>query len=398
MSNKQHGTLYWVLIGWWWKPLVLWFKVIGWLIKGVFKLIAYFLEKAQEKRNAKNNTFSTKSALKHHDVVNQLIQPQPVAQFSKPNENTLQLHRILEAKAVTTNDYVVVDCETTGLELYDCITEIAAIKFKNNVEVDRYCTMVNPETLIPPHITSLTGITNDDVAQAPTFESIAEKLNAFLENLPIVAHNAQFDAKFLHMAFARARIVKSFDYIDTCDLARHTFPGLRKYKLQNLCQDLHITNRLQSHRAEDDAERAAKLFSLCKDAIINHLTVADIERRHQEYINSLVIHPKDFKPENRIDKTSPLYKKTIAFTGDFSVSRQKLAQQAVNAGAILRVSVTPTLNYLVVGKPNEAAVGYDGISRKEKNAHALIASGNTNLQLLSEESFKKMCPIWAQES
>lgn len=67
MSGKKHGTAYWLLIGWWWELLVLWFKAMGWLIKGIVKLINYFLSKAQDKRDAKNGVFEKPEALKKYE-------------------------------------------------------------------------------------------------------------------------------------------------------------------------------------------------------------------------------------------------------------------------------------------------------------------------------------------
>ena len=69
---------------------------------------------------------------------------------------------------------VVLDLETTGnTPLYDRITEIALIRFENGMETDRWQTLVNPGISIPPFISRLTGITNDMVSGAPTFEEVA---------------------------------------------------------------------------------------------------------------------------------------------------------------------------------------------------------------------------------
>ena len=70
--------------------------------------------------------------------------------------------------------YVLLDLETTGATpLKDRITEIALIKFEDGKEVDRWQTLVNPQTKIPDFIQSLTGITNEMVENAPTFEQVA---------------------------------------------------------------------------------------------------------------------------------------------------------------------------------------------------------------------------------
>ena len=73
-------------------------------------------------------------------------------------------------------DYTVVDIETTGFDpMFDAIIEVAGIKYKGKNEVDRFQSLVKPDyNEIPDYITELTGITNEMVANAPTF-SVAFK-------------------------------------------------------------------------------------------------------------------------------------------------------------------------------------------------------------------------------
>ncbi len=62
-------------------------------------------------------------------------------------------------------------------------------------------------------------------------------------------------------------------------------------------------------------------------------------------------------------------------------------QQAVNQGALLRSSVSSKTDYLVLGRPDYAAVGASGISSKEQRGRELLASGRSKLQLLNEDQF-----------
>src|SRR5210317_2226828 len=94
--------------------------------------------------------------------------------------------------------YVILDLETTGLSKhYHKITEIAAMKIKDNEIVDKFEALVNPQVPIPKFITRLTGITNEMVENEPTIDEIMPKFLEFLEDHPIVAHNATFDHGFL---------------------------------------------------------------------------------------------------------------------------------------------------------------------------------------------------------
>ncbi len=95
-------------------------------------------------------------------------------------------------------DYVVIDFETTGFNPYnDKIIQVAAVKYRNHELVDQFVSYVNPERSIPDRITSLTGITNYRVSDAPTIEEVLPLFLAFLHTNVIVAHNASFDMRFL---------------------------------------------------------------------------------------------------------------------------------------------------------------------------------------------------------
>ena len=90
--------------------------------------------------------------------------------------------------------FVVIDVETTGFnEKKDRIIEIGLIKVVEGEEKETFDTFVNPGTAIPTHITQLTGITDDDVAEAPSFQELAIQVLEFIGDAVIVAHNAPFN-------------------------------------------------------------------------------------------------------------------------------------------------------------------------------------------------------------
>ena len=90
--------------------------------------------------------------------------------------------------------YVVVDIETTGGKKdAHRITEVGMVKIENGEIVDTWQSLVNPERHIPKMITSLTGISNEMVKNAPTFDQIADKLDTYCQNAIFVAHNVNFD-------------------------------------------------------------------------------------------------------------------------------------------------------------------------------------------------------------
>ena len=98
--------------------------------------------------------------------------------------------------------YAVVDIETTGGSArLERITEIAIYLHDGNRIVQEYSTLVNPERSIPYFITSLTGITNEMVEDAPKFYEVAKRIVEMTEGAVFVAHNARFDYSFIRQEF-----------------------------------------------------------------------------------------------------------------------------------------------------------------------------------------------------
>lgn len=94
--------------------------------------------------------------------------------------------------------YAILDIETTGgSPKVEKITEIAIYFHDGQKIIDEWATLLNPEKLIPPFITGLTGISNDMVADAPKFYEIAKELVEKTEGCTIVGHNVAFDYGFI---------------------------------------------------------------------------------------------------------------------------------------------------------------------------------------------------------
>ena len=86
--------------------------------------------------------------------------------------------------------YAVVDIETTGgTARSHKIIEVAIVTFDGTKIVDTYATLINPKKYIPPFITSLTGISNEMVEDAPTFEEVADTILEKIKGTIFVAHN-----------------------------------------------------------------------------------------------------------------------------------------------------------------------------------------------------------------
>jgi DNA polymerase-3 subunit epsilon len=161
-------------------------------------------------------------------------------------------------------NYVLLDLETTGATpLKDRITEIALIHFKDGVEVGRWQTLVNPQTNIPDFIQGLTGITNEMVEDAPTFEQVAGELLDYLDDAVMCAHNVRFDHGFLKTEFKRIGITLKQKVLCTVKLSRKLYPQYKSHGLSAIIER-HGFTCSQRHRAMGDVEVMAQLIDLAK--------------------------------------------------------------------------------------------------------------------------------------
>lgn len=155
--------------------------------------------------------------------------------------------------------YAVVDVETTGTHpgAGDRVTEIAAVVVRDGVVADRFETLINPERPIPPMITALTHISWDMVKDAPRFRDVCTDLLQFLEGHVFVAHNADFDWRFVSAEVTRASGRRlGGRRLCTVRLARRILPHLPSRRLDSLARyyDVEIAGR---HRAGGDATATA---------------------------------------------------------------------------------------------------------------------------------------------
>lgn len=95
--------------------------------------------------------------------------------------------------------YTVLDIETTGLDPRYCeIIEISAMKYSSGQNIGTFSTLVKPSEPIDEYITSLTGITNDMLKNAPDIVETMQKFYNFVGSDLIVGYNVNFDINFLY--------------------------------------------------------------------------------------------------------------------------------------------------------------------------------------------------------
>lgn len=158
--------------------------------------------------------------------------------------------------------YAIVDIETTGgSAAYHKITEIAILIHDGKRVVDEYQTLINPDRGIPIGITSLTGISNEMVADAPRFYEVAKDIFQLLEGNVFVAHNVNFDYSFIKKEFQDLGGNLNLKKLCTVRLSRKVLPGYKSYSLGRLCDELGIENQAR-HRAMGDARATALLLDI----------------------------------------------------------------------------------------------------------------------------------------
>nr|WP_317356999.1 3'-5' exonuclease [uncultured Tyzzerella sp.] len=168
-------------------------------------------------------------------------------------------------------NYIVLDFETTGFShINDKIIEIGAIKVKDNNIIDKFHTLINPKICIPPYIANKININDDMVKNKPFIEDIFKDFTYFLEDLPLVIHNAKFDMKFLIQNGKNLNFSINNYALDTINTTKMLFPDLKKYNLTSLCNHFNIENK-NAHRAMSDVIATYELYKILYNTYKEHL-------------------------------------------------------------------------------------------------------------------------------
>lgn len=158
--------------------------------------------------------------------------------------------------------FIAFDLETTGTKpTEDMIVEVGAVLFDGNQALKGFGKLVDPGIPIPQEASAVNGITDDMLIGKPKISDVLEEFAEFCGDLPLVAHNAPFDYKFmledvrLHKSAAPGGVV-----LDTLPLARKVFPNLPNYKLWTLTRHFNFPSGT-FHRAEEDSSYCGLLFA-----------------------------------------------------------------------------------------------------------------------------------------
>jgi DNA polymerase III epsilon subunit family exonuclease len=170
--------------------------------------------------------------------------------------------------------FTVFDTETTGMSpTTDAIVEIAALRIDTDGERSTFQSLVNPLRPISYRAATVHGITDDMVANAPTFRDVAPEFLEFAKDSELVAHNARFDLAFLQESLNREGLpLWTGKTLDSIRIAKAAFPGLPSYSLQNLKATFGLGTDMDgpAHRAANDVEWTVEIFALAMQGIIDN--------------------------------------------------------------------------------------------------------------------------------
>jgi len=203
--------------------------------------------------------------------------------------------------------FAVIDFETTGLspDLGDRATEVGVVILSNGQIVDSYQSLINPGRAIPAFVQELTGISNGMVRNAPDGASVMQALHAFVGDIPFIAHNASFDAKFLDAEYARAGLRRRTEFACSLLLARRMYPDMPNHKLGTLVRYLSLPVKGDYHRALADAEMTAHLLArMLEDLeqqldpdLVSHAVLNQLQRVPKKNFAAAILRMKEKEKE-----------------------------------------------------------------------------------------------------
>lgn len=174
------------------------------------------------------------------------------------------------------NRIAVIDFETTGLSpaMGDRATEIAIVLLEGTRVVGRFQSLMNAGVRIPRFIEDYTGISNEMVRSAPPAAEVMAEAARFVQDAPLVAHNAAFDQRFWAAELGRLGTPAPRDPSFACTmlLSRRLYPQAGSYRLGSLASYHALPSAGRAHRALADAEVAAALLARIQ---------ADIQRQYE---------------------------------------------------------------------------------------------------------------------
>lgn len=312
--------------------------------------------------------------------------------FGVGNIETKQKRKKGKSYVAFPESYCVVDIETTGFSSkYDGILELSAIKVKNREVISKFSVLTNPEhysfdingqpLYVDAFITELTGITNNMVKDAPTFQDVCGDFLDFIGNDIIVGHNVNFDINFIYDKLLESGLepLKN-DYCDMLKMSKLSLRELGNHKLQTIAEFFGL-NTDNAHRGLTDCFTTYSCFEKLREYVFSNEIDLSAYTPKGIDLRKLTTDKTDF------DINNPFYDRVFVFTGKLdNMERSKAAQIVIDFGGHCENNVTVKTNYLVLGNNDYCKAIKDGKSNKLKKAESLILKGQ-DLKIIPEDIF-----------
>lgn len=207
---------------------------------------------------------------------------------------------------------IVFDTETTGRDplLGDRIVEIACVEIVNllptGATFHRY---INPERDVPEEVVRVHGLTTQFLRDKPVFgaNDVIGPLLDFIGDSPLVAHNAEFDRKFLNAELTRLERnpFGAERFVDTLPIARALFPGAansldalsRRFQLDRFGFDLSKRKGAGGHGALLDARMLAEVYLQLRGGRERRLAFQEEKRADAKTSTSIVFISRPARPQ-----------------------------------------------------------------------------------------------------
>lgn len=253
-------------------------------------------------------------------------------------------------------DWALVDVETSGLlARRDRVLSVAVITIgPDGEQTGEFSTLLDPGC--DPGPVEVHGLTVERLRGAPTFDQVAGRIGAMLQDRVLVAHNAQFDYDFLAHEFARARMwLPVSQRLCTLALNRQVDPPTDNMKLGTLAAHYGVPQQ-RAHDALDDTRVLAGILraSLREAARLDlPLPLVTCPPRAESQFTPKP--PKTscaYRNPGRLVPCGPLQQgMKVAITGETAHARAELVGRAVAAGLNMMSSVSRHTSLLVTNEP-----------------------------------------------
>ncbi|WP_333769406.1 TerD family protein [Streptomyces sp. IBSBF 2435] len=282
-------------------------------------------------------------------------------------------------------DWALVDVETSGLRAHqDRVLSLAVLTLGPDGEkTAEFSTLLNPGC--DPGPVHIHGLTAERLRGAPTFEQVAGRIGAMMQDRVMVAHNAQFDYDFLAHEFARARLwMPVTQRLCTLALNRRVAPPTGDMRLSTLAAHYGV-RQVRAHDALDDVRVLSGILRGSLDAAARlDLPLPLVPCPPRQGTHIALNPPKTpcaFRNPGRMPQDGPLQQgMKVAITGDTAVSRPELVARAVRAGLNVMTSVSRHTSVLVANDRNADSAKF----RRAAAEGVPVVDEHTFLRLLTE--------------